>query len=404
MVIAEVNMYSKGSTGKIMLQIAKCAREQGINIDTFSTNTFTYKYQKLPLPPQGHHYFGTYFENAIHYIWGRTIGYNGCFSWFSTQRLIAKLKKHHVDILHLHNLHGYCINFPSLFRYIKKENINVIWTLHDCWAFTGHCPHFDMIGCDKWKTQCNKCPQYGAYPASCFDDSKHMHKLKKKWFTSVENMTLVTPSQWLAGLVKKSFLKNYPVEVINNGIDLEVFKPTDNDFRKKYLCEDKILLLGVASNWNVRKGLDVFIELANRLDNKFQIVLVGTDENVDKQLSENIISIHRTQNQVELAQIYTAADLFINPTREENYPTVNMEALACGTPVLTFNTGGSPEIIDCTCGSVVKKNDIDGMEKEIVKITEEKIFSKENCLERAKSFDMKYAFQKYVNLYKTISK
>ena len=183
-----------------------------------------------------------------------------------------------------------------------------------------------------------------------------MYQLKKKWFTGVENMTLVTPSEWLAGLVKQSFLKDYPIRVINNGIDLEVFKPTPSNFRETYGCGDKKIVLGVAFGWGERKGLDVFLDFAKRLDSeRYQIVLVGTDENVDKQLPNTVISIHRTQNQTELAKIYTAADVFVNPTREEVFGLVNIEALACGTPGVTFNTGGSPECYDATCGSVVPK-------------------------------------------------
>ena len=214
-------------------------------------------------------------------------------------------------------------------------------------------------------------------------------------------MTIVTPSQWLAGLVKESYLKDYPVRVINNGIDVDVFKPSDSNFRVQHnIPTNKFILLGISFGWGKRKGLDVFVELANRLaSNKYQIVLVGTDEKVDKLLPPNIISIHTTQNQKELAEIYTAADLFVNPTREENYPTVNMEALACGTPVLTFKTGGSPEIIDETCGSVVPCDDIDALESEIRRICETNPYSTEDCLKRAESFDMNLRFKEYVKLY-----
>lgn len=216
-------------------------------------------------------------------------------------------------------------------------------------------------------------------------------------------MTLVTPSEWLAGLVKQSFLKDYPIRVINNGIDLEVFKPTPSNFRETYGCGDKKIALGVAFGWGARKGLDVFLDLAKRLDSeRYQIVLVGTDENVDKQLPNTVISIHRTQNQTELAKIYTAADVFVNPTREENYPTVNMEALACGTPVLTFQTGGSPEILDVTCGSVVPKNDIDALYREIIRICETAPYSIEACLKKAKQFDKNEKFQEYIDLYRNL--
>ena len=261
-----------------------------------------------------------------------------------------------------------------------------------------------MIKCDKWKTGCYRCPQYKEYPKSLFDNSKKMYRLKKKLFTGVENMTIVTPSEWLADLVKQSFLKYYPVKVIHNGIDLNIFKPTPSDFKEKYNIPDsKHILLGVAFGWGKRKGLDVFIELAKRLDyNKYQIVLVGTDDITDKQLPTEIISIHRTQNQQELAEIYTAADVFVNPTREENYPTVNMEAIACGTPIITFKTGGSPEIITEKTGVVVDCDDIDAMQKEIKRICEIKPFTKEDCINQAKLFDMNDRFQEYVDLYKEI--
>lgn len=399
MYIAEINMTWLGSTGQIMLSIAEKLRKNNINAQSYSPHELSRCESVLPY----HKYYGTYAGRKFHNLFGRITGLNGIASITDTQHLIRMLKKNNTDVLHLHNLHSYCINLPLLFRYIKKNKLKVVWTLHDCWSFTGHCPHFDMIGCDKWKTGCYHCPQYREYPQSLIDSSKRMYQLKKKWFTGVENMTLVTPSEWLAGLVKQSFLKDYPIRVINNGIDLEVFKPTPSNFRETYGCGDKKIVLGVAFGWGARKGLDVFLDLEKRLDSeRYQIVLVGTDENVDKQLPNTVISIHRTQNQTELAKIYTAADVFVNPTREENYPTVNMEALACGTPVLTFQTGGSPEILDVTCGSVVPKNDIDALYREIIRICETAPYSIEACLKKAKQFDKNEKFQEYIDLYRNL--
>ncbi|MBQ3006895.1 MAG: glycosyltransferase [Clostridia bacterium] len=395
----QINMCSDGSTGKIMLHVAETARQHGHESETFSTHQFSVKYKKLPSAPECHNYFGSYFENAIHYILGTRVGFNGCWSFFSTARLVRKLKKIKPDILHLHNLHGFCINLPLLFGYIKKHKVKTVWTLHDCWAFTGQCPHFDMIGCEKWKTGCSECPQYNAYPKCSFDHSEIMWKKKKKWFSDVHVLVLVTPSEWLAGLVKQSFLKDYPVKVINNGIDLSVFRPVESDFRSKYGLYDEYIVLGVSFGWSNRKGLDVFCELSERLDNGYRIVLVGTDEKTEALLPEKIISIRRTDSQTELAEIYSAADLFVNPTREENYPGVNMEALACGTPVLTFGTGGSPEIINESCGFSVEKDNIDELEKQIKRICEEKPYSAAACIERARSFDMKDRYREYVELY-----
>lgn len=395
-----INSCNFGSTGNIMLEIAETAENGGY------TAAVCYPQSRDNSRKQKEKDFviGTRFSRNIHLMLAEITGLNGCFSYFSTLKLLKKLDKLKPDIIHLHNLHNCYINLSLLFKYIKKHNIKTVWTLHDCWAFTGHCPHFDMIGCDKWKTGCYSCPQYKEYPKSLFDNSKYMYRLKKKWFTDIKDMTIVTPSEWLASLVKESYLKDYPVKVINNGIDLNVFKPTESDFREKYALENKYIVLGVAFGWGKRKGLDVFIELAKRLDKgKYKIVLVGTDDNIDKLLPDNIISIHRTQNQTELAEIYTAADVFANPTREENYPTVNMESVACGTPVVTFNIGGSPEMLDETCGAAVAKDDNDAMYNEIIRICEAKPYSMEACIKKAKGFDKNEKFGEYIRLYEVLN-
>mgnify|MGYP004643128607 FL=1 len=342
---------------------------------------------------------GNKISRNVHLILGYLTGLNGCFSYIDTLCFIKKIKKIKPDIIHLHNLHNCYINLPLLFKYIKKNNIKIIWTLHDCWAFTGHCPHFTMTNCNKWKDKCQECKQYHDYPSSRTDNSKNMYFLKKKWFTGVKNMTIVTPSKWLANLVKQSFLKEYDVKVINNGINLGVFKPTKSNFRQKHNLQDKYLILGVASPWSKRKGYDVFTELSKRLDDKYKIVLVGLSKEQKESLPTNILGLERTANQTELTQIYSAADVFANPTREDNFPTVNIEALACGTPVVTFNTGGSPEIIDENCGNVTDCDDIDTFEKEIRYVCENKPYSQEDCLKRAKIFDMNYKFEEYVKVY-----
>lgn len=390
-----INSVNFGSTGNIMLNIAEQSRSFGHQVYTACANCKSNQKKRL----NNQIFIGNRISRALHDLLRRIFGCEGRFSYFSTLAFLRKIKAIKPDIIHLHNLHGSYINLRLLFKYIRKNNIKTIWTLHDCWAFTGHCPHFDMISCAKWKTACYECPQHNdSYLRTYVDDSKKLYNLKKKWFSGVKDMTLVTPSNWLAELVKESFLKEYPVKVIHNGIDLSVFKPTPSDFRKKYNCEDKFILLGVAFGWGKRKGLDVFIELSKRLDDKFKIVLVGTNDDVDKQLPENIISIHQTENQQELAEIYTAADLFVNPTREDNFPTVNMESLACGTPVITFDTGGSPECID-NCGIVVQKEDIDSLYNEIIKLSENNKLYRENCITNAKKFDMNMRFNDYIDLY-----
>ena len=395
--ILAINTVPYGSTAKIMTGIAKLCISKKIENVT-STGYSTHPIKELPAHNIG---IGNICDKFIHIKLGKITGYHGCYSHAVTNDFLGKIEKFHPDTIHLHNIHGDFLNLPMLFDYIKQHRIHVIWTLHDCWSFTGRCPYFDLIKCDKWKSGCGNClyPKEN-YPQALVDKTAKMWRMKKKWFTGIENMTIVTPSQWLADLVKESFLRDYPVKVINNGIDVSVFKPTESGFRKKYGIVDKYILLGVADSWGARKGIDVFMELSKRLDSmKYQIVLVGTNDSVDKQLPTNVISVHRTQNQQELAEIYSAADLFINPTREENYPTVNMESIACGTPVLTFRTGGSPEILDETCGAVVDCDDIDALEAEIIRIAKEMPFKTEDCLHRAEHFDQNERFKEYIDLY-----
>ena len=399
--IVQINGGAKGSTGKIMMGIADIARTQGHEVMCASPITTT---NRDAGEDCGYYRIGTFNSRRVNVALARITGFNGCFAWFETYKLLKKIDEFKPDIIHLHNLHDSYINLSMLFSYIKKHNVPTVWTLHDCWAFTGQCPHFTMVKCDKWKAGCYGCPQYKEYPASLYDNTKKMWQLKKKWFTGVKNMTIVTPSEWLAGLARESYLKQYPIEVINNGIDLNVFKPTHSNFRKQYgIPGDKYIVLGVSFAWGYRKGLDCFVEMAEKLGEQYQIVLVGTDDEIDKNLPHNIISIHRTQNQKELAEIYSAADVFVMPTREENYPTVNMEAIACGTPVVTFDTGGSPEMLDDKTGIVVEANDIEATKKAIKDICEKKRCNDEEYIVAySKNFDMKKRFAEYIELYANV--
>ena len=397
MKIASINTSNYGSTGNIMLDVLKLAEERGHNVYSFCANARENKHKNVP-----HQFFiGFPKERGMNYICETYSGLSGCFGIIGTYKLLKKLNEINPDVLHLHNIHGWYINHPMLFRWIKKRKIKVIWTLHDCWAFTGHCPHFELIGCDKWKTGCHKCPQYNRYPKTKFDNSRIMYKLKKKWFTGVDDMTVVTPSKWLEKLVKESFLNVYNVKVINNGIDLSKFKPTESNLRQELGLENKYVLLGVASPWSDRKGLDVFVELSSRLSDEYKIVLVGLTKQQISELPDNIMGIERTSNQTELAQYYSMADLFVNPTKEEVLGLVNIEALSCGTPVVTFNSGGSPECIDKTTGVVVDKNDVSSMEKAIYDVVEDKLFNIDACVKRAVRFDKNNNYKEYINLYES---
>ncbi len=391
MKILQINsVCGVGSTGRIATDLYKVLEEQGHECKiAYGRETAPKGIDSIKI--------GSNLDNYMHVLKTRVFDKHGFGSIKATKKFIEEVKEYDPDVIHLHNIHGYYINIEILFNYLKEANKPVIWTLHDCWAFTGHCAYFDYVECSKWKDGCNKCSQKEGYPTSkVFDNSKLNYEKKRELFTSVKNMTIVTPSKWLANLVKESFLGKYPVEVINNGIDLDIFKPTESDFRERYGLEDKFIVLGVASVWEKRKGLKYFIELSKMLSDDYKIVIVGVNENQKEELPKNILAITRTNNIKELAEIYTSADVFVNPTLEEVLGLTNLEALACGTPVITFNTGGSVECIDKLSGFIVEKKDLLKI-KEIIKLLfkNNQYIKETNCINRVRS--------KYVDLYNKVS-
>ncbi|MHB9056350.1 MAG: glycosyltransferase [Paludibacteraceae bacterium] len=325
----------------------------------------------------------------------------------ATRRLISQIKDIKPDIIHLHNVHAYYINIEILFHFLGSVDIPLVWTFHDCWPVTGHCAHFELIGCEKWKTECYQCPLKKDYPASSFmDRSRKNYKLKKSLFNSVNNLTIVPVSNWLGSIVKASYLSTYPVQVINNGIDLNIFHPLYNaiDIRNKYNIGERFMMLGVATAWSNDKGLKEFIELSNCPE--WKVVLIGVTDTIKKTLPDNILVLSRTENQQDLAAFYAAADVFVNPTYQDSFPTVNLEAMACGTPLITYRTGGSPESITDETGIVVEKGDIDELVLAINKIKENgKSFYTKACRQRAEQFYNKEdRYQDYVNLYESLLK
>ncbi len=355
-----------GSTGRICTDLAQKYESQGHEVKiAYGRNGYVpEKYQKYAVR------IGTDLDVKIHGVISRLFDAHGLGSKSATKKFLEWAEEYKPDLLWLHNIHGYYINYELLFEWIKKHpEMEVKWTLHDCWTFTGHCSYFTFAGCDKWKTNCENCPQKKSYPTSFFfDRSQDNFDRKKQVFTGVKNMTLITPSKWLADLVKQSFLKEYPIEVRYNTIDTNIFKPTPSNFREKYGLQNKKIILGVASVWEERKGLRDFLWLSEKLDDSYQIVLVGLSQKQLDTLPKNIIGIRRTNSPKELAEIYTAADVFANPTYEDNYPTTNLEAQACGTPTITYRTGGSPESVPEE--NVVECGDKEGLVEKIGKVVE----------------------------------
>ena len=377
------------STGRIATDLADMLTEKG--------HTVKIAYGREEVPEKYKEYairIGNEWDVRLHALEARLFDNAGFGSKKATLKFLEWVREFAPDIIHLHNLHGYYINVELLFKFLKEYKKPVIWTLHDCWAFTGHCAHFDLCKCYKWKTECHKCPQKKEYPASILlDNSRKNYRNKKKAFQGVDNMVIVTPSNWLAGLVKESFLQQYETRVINNGIDLTMFKPTEGEFREKHKLENKIIVLGVASAWGVRKGLVDFIELRKLLDRRYEIVLVGVSEEDKNILPNGVLGITRTNSVKELAEIYTAADIFLNLTYEDNYPTVNLEAQACGTPVITYRTGGSVESVPIE--QVANQGELKRVVELIVKYEGKKT--------SVQSFyDKNVAFEEYIELYEEI--
>lgn len=398
--VVEINCVNYFSTGKIMNQVAELGRAQGFDMITScprsrSTQAHVIDHQIL---------FGDRITRNLHLMLAKYTGFHGCFSVIATLRFLHQLDGLHPALIHLHNLHNCYINIPLLFHYIKKKRIPVVWTFHDCWPITGQCPHFERNNCSRWETGCGSCPQYNKYyPLSRVDRTKFMWKLKRKCFTGIEKLVIVTPSHWLKHIVERSFLRGSDIRVIPNGVDLNTFNPRESDFRARHgIGKDQYMLLGVASRWTEQKGIDIWIRLAKELDDRFRVVLVGTDEQMESTLPKNIIAIRRTTDQSGLADIYSAADLFVNPTREECFGLVNIEALACGTPVLTFRTGGSPECVTADTGSVVPCNDYDALVKEIHRICTTAPYRAEACQRRAEEFEVNSQYNKYIDLYTEI--
>lgn len=353
---------------------------------------------------------GSRFDNYAHVALTRLFDRHGFGSAATTKNFIQKVTSLDPDIIHLHNIHGYYINIKILFDYLKNSHKPVVWTLHDCWSFTGHCSHFSYVHCDKWLEVCKECPQKKSYPASyLLDNSKSNYYRKRNLFTSIENMTIVTPSKWLADLVRKSFLFKTPAKVIHTGIDTNIFKPIDSSLvREKLKLGHRFLILGVASIWSegYRKGLNYFVKLSELMADDCLIILVGLDEKQITNLPSNIIGIKLTTDIDELVSLYSVANVFVNPTMEDNFPTVNLEALACGTPVITFDTGGSREAIKDNCGYVVEKGNVYDMKLYIEKVRRigTKYYS-ENCIRSViDNFNKNDRLKDYMDLYKDSKK
>jgi len=389
-----------GSVGRIAEQIGEAIIAEGwksiISYGREGATSKSYVYK-----------IGNNIDFYIHAIGTRLTGRHGFFSKRATKKLIAEMERINPDVIHMQHLHGYYINIELLFNFLAKFGKPIVWTFHDCWSFTGHCAYYDLAGCSKWQTECNACPQLREYPKAIFiDNSQRNFVDKRRLFNSVDNLTIVPVSKWLEGEVRKSFLSSHRIKAIQNGIDIDKFRYSGNNIKTQFNIEDKFVILGVANPWDTRKGLRFFIEMASSLTDRFQIVLIGLSKRQIAELPPNIIALKRTNNIDELVDFYSSADVFVNPTLEDTFPTTNLEALACGTPVVTFDSGGSAEAVDLDTGIVVNTKSSAFLCKAIFEIERNgKSFYTDKCRERAQNnFKKEDRFQDYIELYYDILK
>ena len=384
--LLQINVTANwGSTGKIAEQIGLKAMEQGWESYIAYGRSMNPSKSKLIK-------VGCMLNVYEHYLENRLFDNEGLASRIPTKKLIKQIEKLKPDIIHLHNIHDHWLNYKIIFEYFNSIDTPIVWTQHDCWAFSGGCMHFVHTNCEKWKNECEKCPQ----KSKSIDRSKIHFKLRKNFFSNV-NLTLVPVSQWMGNFLQESFLKNKKIEVIHNGVDLNVFKPISDNKGK-----NKFQILAVSSVWHRSKGLYDVFKLRELLSEEYEIIIVGLSANQVKQLPKGIIGIQRTQNIQELVQLYSKSDVFINPTYADTFPTVNLEALACGTPVITYKTGGSPEAIDEKTGIVVEQGDVRALVNAIKQVREKPLLS-ENCRLRAEQlFNKDKCFEKYIELYNNL--
>ena len=392
------------STGKIMRELGNLVQAAGWK------SYIAYSRARDGVPPHSSQLVpvGNKLDLVFHWLITRLFDAHGLGSRRATKQLIRRIHEIDPDIVHIHNIHGYFLNYSLLSRYLADRGKPVIWTTHDCWLFTGHCYYYSAVNCCLWQTGCHHCPQKKAFPASFgLDRSKRNWQQKQKAFSSISSLTLIAVSDWIRGELSHSFLKDVPCRVIHNGIDLKIFCPrSDDDLRSRYGIVQPVYYLAVASIWLAEKGMADLIHLASLLQPDEQLVLVGRMTTQQRAaLPNTIVAIERTTDAIALASLYAEATAFVNPTWQDNYPTVNLEAIACGTPVVTYRTGGSIEAVTPQTGFIVDKGDVAAMSRCLHQIRKKgKSFWQNSCREHAlKHFDKQARFQEYIQFYEDLA-
>lgn len=394
MKIAVIQSGNSGFFPRYYTAVCEAAEKHGDDVRLFVPNSGRNK--RCVLPHQT--IWGSRFNWFLHYQLYKLTGVQDVFSLVETLALLAKLKTYKPDVLYFNVINDKMLHIPLFFTWIARTGIPVVWTMHDCRAFTGQCPYFDEVGCERWKSGCGNCPVCEAW----IDNTHLTWKIRNRFSTRLKHLVVVTPSEWLAGFVRESFFGKFPVMTIYNGVDTQRFSAKmDMGIITEYgIPQDKKIVLGCAINWENRKGLRYFEELAAILPETYQIVLVGgvKEEDLARVKSKGIICTGRTKTFEAMVALYQSASVFCNPTMADNFPTVNIEALAAGTPVVTFNTGGSPEAIDEHTGVVVAQGDMKGLRDAIIQVVENRdLYTSESCMKRSANFSNRQ-YDRYVEL------
>ncbi len=386
------------STGKIMRTLGELAQAAGWE------SYVAYSRARDGVPPHSSRLVpvGNKVDLLLHWVATRLFDAHGLASRLATRRFVARLRELNPDVIHIHNIHGYFLNYKILSRALAQMGKPVVWTVHDCWLYTGHCYHYASAGCERWKTGCHHCPQKKAFPASwLLDRSRRNWEDKKKAFCSIPGLTLVTVSRWMKGEIAQSFLGRVRCEVIHNGINLDTFRPSPS---AETALAYGTYYLAVASIWLPEKGLQDLEKLSFVLDADERLVVVGKRPSGHR-FPRNVVCLERTADAAALAALYTEAVALVNPTWQDNYPTVNMEAIACGTPVVTYRTGGSPESITPRTGRVVEQGDVEGLAEALHAIRRQ---GKEHFSEACRSYALAHfraqdRFNDYIQLYESLT-
>lgn len=381
------------STGRICTDLAIALEAEGhdVKIAYGRETNIPEQFQKYAVR------IGTDLDVKLHVLKARFFDAAGFGSRRATKQFLRWVKEYDPDVIHLHNLHGYYINIELLFNYLKTYRKRIIWTLHDCWAFTGHSAYCDAVGCKKWKTGCSHCPEVGEYPKSILDHSSNNWERKKRIMQGLANMSIVTPSNWLSALAKESFLGEYPVRVIHNGIDTSQFHRVENNYRTRYGIGERFIILGVATVWNDMKGYSDFIKLSEMLDDTYRVVMIGLSKEEIKKIPSNILGVQRTNNLQELVSFYSIADVFLNLSYTESYGLTNVEAQLCGVPVICYDSGALRETAGIS-GIVIERGNVDAVEKAVRYVRGKDLKVHVLSMDQVRELDRKQTINQYMKI------